>query len=308
MPLPRREFLKKTALASSAVLVGKQEILHAMHPLPFQIPEAFKILILATNWGFKGSIAEFCQKAKTSGYDGIEVWVPRKPGDQKALQWAVQENELELGLLAAGGSSNFNTHLKEFNESVRAAAAMDPLFINCHSGRDYFSFDQNSQLIQFTTNLSRETNVPIYHETHRGRICFAAHITRRFLEAYPEMRLTLDISHWTNVHESLLVDQAETIELALARSEHIHSRVGHQEAPQISDPRAPEWKEVVNAHFNWWDKVVERKAMTGGVLTMTTEFGPPNYMPALPYTRQPIVDLWEINSYMMELWRERYKL
>jgi hypothetical protein len=39
---------------------------------------------------------------------------------------------------------------------------------------------------------------------------------------------------------------------------------------------------------------------------MLTEFGPPHYLPALPFTRQPVADQWDINVYMMKTLRERY--
>lgn len=41
-------------------------------------------------------------------------------------------------------------------------------------------------------------------------------------------------------------------------------------------------------------------------MTFLTEFGPVDYMPALPYTRQPVADQWAINVYMMEILRKRY--
>ena len=63
---------------------------------------------------------------------------------------------------------------------------------------------QNSKLIDFTIEKSEQSGVGIYHETHRSRMCFAAHITKTFLEKHPKMKVTLDISHWTNVHESLV--------------------------------------------------------------------------------------------------------
>ncbi len=74
---------------------------------------------------------------------------------------------------------------------------------------------------------------------------YAAHVTKQYIEKYPELKLTLDISHWCNVHESLLQDQQDTVNKALDRTEHIHARIGHQEGPQVNDPRAPEWDEVV---------------------------------------------------------------
>ena len=54
---------------------------------------------------------------------------------------------------------------------------LKPLFINCHSGRDYFSFDQNRQIIEFSNELATSSGVPIYHETHWARILFVAHIS-----------------------------------------------------------------------------------------------------------------------------------
>jgi hypothetical protein len=59
-------------------------------------------------------------------------------------------------------------------------------------------------------------------------------------------------------------------------------------------------------HFAWWDRVVELKRAKGEVLTVLTEFGPPHYMPALPYTVQPVSDQWAINVHMMNLLRKRY--
>jgi hypothetical protein len=41
-------------------------------------------------------------------------------------------------------------------------------------------------------------------------------------------------------------------------------------------------------------------------MTILTEFGPPDYMPTTPYTRQPLADQWAINVHMMHLLRKRY--
>jgi hypothetical protein len=109
------------------------------------------------------------------------------------------------------------------------------------------------------------------------------------------------------VSESLLADQQSTMDLALQRVDHVHARIGHAQGPQVHDPRAPEWAEAVEAHFAWWDKVVELKKAQGETLTVLTEFGPPNYMPTLPYTQQPIADQWAINVHMMHLLRKRYQ-
>jgi hypothetical protein len=135
---------------------------------------------------------------------------------------------------------------------------------------------------------------------------FAAPLTRMYMEKIPELKLTFDVSHWCNVHESMLADQKETINMALQRVEHIHARIGHPEGPQVNDPRAPEWEAVVKQHFDWWDIVADRKKKNGERMTILTEFGPADYMPTLPYTRQPLADQWAINVHMMTLLRKRY--
>lgn len=97
----------------------------------------------------------------------------------------------------------------------------------------------------------------IIHETHRGKSLFAAHVTQKYLTKIPNLRICLDVSHWCNVHESLLTDLHEEVDLAITKTDHIHSRIGHQEGSQINDPRAPELTEVLEAHLSWWDKVAE---------------------------------------------------
>ncbi|MGN7719109.1 sugar phosphate isomerase/epimerase family protein [Chitinophaga sp. 22620] len=269
----------------------------------------FELKILGTGWGFTGTIDELCGRIKKEGYDGIEVLWPAEKKAQEELFAALEKYELELGLLCAGFDSDYQKHLEEFIAATNEAATQTirrPLFINCHSGRDHFSYEQNKAFIDHTTRLSRVTGITICHETHRARILYSAPAARHYLHTIPELRITFDVSHWCNVSESLLEDQQETLDLALSRTDHIHARIGHPEGPQVSDPRAPEWEPAVKAHLDWWDKIVEAKRKAGKRLTILTEFGPPDYMPTLPYSRDPLSDQWAINVYMLQLLRERY--
>jgi sugar phosphate isomerase/epimerase len=270
----------------------------------------FELKIMGTNWGFDGTTDAFCAKAKKEGYDGIEMWWPMDKKTQDELFNALRKHGLEIGFLCGGSQNNPAEHLDHFKKMIDAAATntiQRPLYINCHSGRDHFTYEQNKLFIDHTTALAKQTGITICHETHRSRIMFAAQVTRQFIEKIPELKLTFDVSHWCNVHESLLQDQKETVDLALSRVEHIHARIGHPEGPQVNDPRAPEWEAVVKQHFEWWDKVIERKKKNRERMTILTEFGPPDYMPTLPYTRQPLADQWAINVHMMHLLRKRYQ-
>ena len=67
----------------------------------------FKLKILATNWGFNGTIDEYCSRVKKEGYDGIEIWWPTEKEDQDELFAALKKNNLEVGFLTAGHESNY---------------------------------------------------------------------------------------------------------------------------------------------------------------------------------------------------------
>ncbi len=305
----RRNFMSKTTTLASVGLITSMENLTLQNPLNFEPTAGFSLKIFATNWGFSGSMDAFCAKAKSEGYEGIEVWWNSSKQGQDDLFAALKKHQLEVGFLVGDSNRDAAKNLENFKKNLLEATSQTiqkPTYINCHSGKDYFTYEENKLFINLTTEVNKKTGIPIYHETHRGRMLFAGHIAKNFMDKNPDLRLTLDISHWCNVHESLLSDQPEVVQAALERTGHIHTRIGHEEGPQVNDPRAPEWANAVKAHLGWWDRVVEMKMKAGEPLTMLTEFGPPSYLPTLPYTQMPLANQWEINVYMMKLMRERY--
>ncbi len=305
----RRKFIKNTTAGSAALLLASLDAFSLTSKPNFTVHKNYELKIMATKWGDGSSMDDFCAKVKKAGYDGIEEWWPDDKKQQDEMFAAVKKHNLDIGFVCGAWQSNAAEHLAMYKKLIDAAAKQNiqrPLYINNHSGRDYFSFEESKKFMEHTNALSKETGIPIYHETHRGRILFAAHITKEFIQKIPELRLTLDISHWCNVHESMLDNQKETVDLALERTDHIHARIGYEEGPQVNDPRAPEWEYAVKKHFEWWDKVVERKKKNGERMTFLTEFGPPMYMQTLPYTLQTVSDQWAINVHMMHLLRKRY--
>ncbi|HEY8734465.1 MAG TPA: sugar phosphate isomerase/epimerase [Puia sp.] len=306
----RRNFLQTVGSASTALQLSSLEAMDSLSKPDLYMGNHFMLKLLATNWGFSGGLDAYCEKVKKEGYDGIEIWWPLEKKEQDNLFASLKNHDLEVGFLCAGSDSNYQKHFDQFVQMVDGAAKQTvqrPLYINCHSGRDYFTYEQGRTFIDHTTALTKSTGLKICHETHRSRLLFASPVARRYMETIPELRVTFDVSQWCNVHESLLEDQQETVDMTLQRVDHIHARIGHAEGPQVNDPRAPEWEHAVKAHFAWWDKIVEIKKQKGDVLTVLTEFGPPDYMPTLPYTRQPLSDQWAVNVYMMQLIRSRYQ-
>ncbi len=303
--MDRRTFLTSSAILSTSALLGQELDLPAYQPTT---PNAkVPIKVLATNWGFPGTLDQFCAKAKAEGYDGVELWVPMDEGERDQLLKTVAKHGLEIGFLAGSGSKDFSEHYEAYIKAVELAVAAKPLYVNTHAGRDYFSFEENTKILEKGIELSKRSGIQVLCETHRGRCAYAADVTGRYMEKLPDLRLTADLSHWCVVHESLLDGFERTVDTALARTQHVHARIGHSEGPQVNDPRAPEWRDAVKKHFEWWDMVMQHAAANKRPFqTFLTEFGPPHYLPALPYTQVPVADQWGVNVHMMKLLRERY--
>ena len=268
-----------------------------------------KVLFYSPLWGYESDdFGNYCERVAEAGYDGIE------------LNLAVDQNETEeqfrildsfgLDYLAQHSgtiTADFEAHREHYQASLKRIATFKPRLINSHTGRDYFKFEQNLELIDIAAEITSDFGVPVVHETHRGRFPYAASLTNTYLEQRPGLRLTADFSHWCCVSESFLEHQSEFVCAAIKRADHIHSRIGHEQGPQVNDPRAPEWKDAVELYLGWWDRIVACKGAAGSDhLTVTTEFGPPPYTPTLPHTQESVADQWDLNVHMLKLLKQRY--
>lgn len=64
-------------------------------------------------------------------------------------------------------------------------------------------------------------------------------------------------------------------------------------------PAAPEYEAELTAHEKWWASIWNAAAARGDKeIFCEPEHGPNPYLQALPYTRQPLADLWEVNSFI----------
>ena len=266
-------------------------------------------LFFCTRWGFADmEWNTFLQKVRDNGYDGVEISLPENEKEKDELLNGIERSGIQwIGQHWETVVPEFDRHCLEYERRLQNLASANPLFINTQTGKDYYSFDQNRMLIEIADRVAAKSGVQIVHETHRGKFSFAAHITKYYIEQLPGLQLTLDISHWCNVAESLLQDQKEAVDSAISRTKHIHARTGHSQGPQVPDPRSAEWEEALEFHLSCWDKIAQQKKEAKEQLTITPEFGPFPYMTHLPFKRTPIADQWQINEYMMTLLKKRYQ-
>jgi hypothetical protein len=203
--------------------------------------------------------------------------------------------------------ANVMEHVASLRRVVEETQEFSPLFINAHSGSDAWSRHEAEDFYGVCLELESSFGLSIAHETHRMRYFSSPWLTRHILELFPTLKITSDFSHWVCMAERLLPDCGEIIALAASRTFHVHARVGHEEGPQVSDPRAPEWQAHLAAHEAWWHQVWMSQRERGfEVSTLTPEFGPPPYMPTLPYSREPVADLAAICDWMALRQAERF--
>ncbi len=268
------------------------------------------IKFFCPRWGSENlSWDDFLIKIKSAGYAGVEYAIDNKiTKDELEGVWEKFDiHDLEIipqhyATYEADFAKHYDTYCAWF-EKIKSFKGVK---IDSQTGKDFFNFDQNRSLIDVAVNHTKNTGLEVYHETHRNKFAFAAHVTKEYLQKIPSLKLTLDISHWVNVAESFLEDQQEAVDLAISRTEHIHARVGYPEGPQVPDPRANEWQEALDHHLKWWDKIVKKQLDKNAEITITPEFGPYPYMVHLPETNKPITNQWDINIFMVNLLKERY--
>ena len=266
-----------------------------------------KLKLVKSLWGMEGTMAEKIRRIADAGYVAVEAQVPAE--DQlPEFVGLLREHGLEFVAMVITDGATPQDHFTSFRAKIETARRLEPLQITVHGGKDWWPYELQKEFFAEALDVERRIGLPVNHETHRGRPMFTPSATARLLREFPELYINADFSHFANVCESLLEDQREDMALCISRARHLHGRIGHEEGPQVNDPRAPEWAAQVAAHFAWWDEIVRARFHAGAeCFTFNPEFGPPNYMATLPHTRQPVADLWEVCLWTAKTFEQRYR-
>lgn len=261
------------------------------------------LILVKSFWGMDGTIPENMQRIAEAGYAAVEGRTA-PIGDAKEFLKLRQKLNLDyVAMVLTEGPD----HLADCRRKVEEALHYEPMQITAHCGKDSWNFEQQKEFFAEALEIEKRIGIPINHETHRSRVMFTPWTTAKLLREFPELHINADFSHWLNVCESRLEDQAENLKLCIARTRHVHGRIGHEQGAQVNDPRAPEWAEYVALHESWWDEMVKIRHAAGAEnFTFNPEFGPPNYMPTLPHSCEPVADLWEVCWWMAQRFSARY--
>ena len=261
------------------------------------------IKYICTYWGKQDiPVGTFVETALNAGFDGIELNIPAEKEFTRKLSEAMGQNNAILiaQQWLPPAKENVEQYRKRMTDCLTHLASIFPVLINSHTGKDYYSFDENCSLIETAREIEENTGVKILHETHRGRFTHHAASLLPYLQKYPKLELSADFSHFCTVSESLLEDQEEILDRIIPAVRYIHARVGHDQSAQVNHPFAPEWELNLMRFVSWWQRIIDQARDRGEeIFHICPEFGPAPYMPALPFTREPVADQWQINLDMM---------
>jgi sugar phosphate isomerase/epimerase len=274
-----------------------------------------QIKYLCTYWGSEDLSAKaFLDKVLSNGFDGVEINFPddRQFVDEfmSELERIRQTSHPDFIFIAQQVLSNEKETVAAYTERLtnrlNFLVGLNPNAINSHTGKDFFDFEANLNILHLTEAIASKSGIPIWHEIHRGRFSFHLRTLLDYLNVFPNLKLIADLSHFCVVSESDLSDQQELLTQIYPNIQHIHARVGFEQSPQVNHPFAPEWQTQLDQYTTWWKEIIALQSQNGAAyLTITPEFGPFPYMPQAPFTQEPLSDQWEVNSLMKTYLQEK---
>lgn len=274
-----------------------------------------KLECYKTLWGHAGSFALACTQAQAAGFTGVEGPAPASRDEQSRWRQQLQETGLlYIAEICTAGSyvpdraASVHEHLVSLEQKLQHSLALGPQFVTCLGGCDAWAEEQSLEFFTGAMRLAQQCELAISFETHRGRSFFNPWVTARICAQLPDLQLTADFSHWCVVCERLMDVEQDVLAQLVGRVRHIHARVGHEQGPQVTDPRLARYHRALESHEQWWRRIWDcQREQAYSRTTMTPEFGPDGYQQVDAFSGMPVGDLWEINCWMAQRQSHRFE-
>jgi len=268
--------------------------------------------VLQSVWGLEGipwadlddGLADTLRRVAAAGFDGfgVDLSVPRRSK-------TVAQVSAELGLIWEA-QCRVST-ADELAGFLDQAVALGANHLNVQIGVLEADLDRGIALMRSFLAVSRPSPLPVFYETHRGRLTNDLRFTTALLDAFPELMLTGDLSHYVVTHSMPLPVGAQNqaaISRVLERSHAFHGRVagGHQVQLALHGAWQQPW---VDQFAAWWEQGFRgwlSRTESDAQLTFLCELGPPDY--AITDARgMELSDRWAESLELKEMARELFE-
>ncbi|MDD9267305.1 sugar phosphate isomerase/epimerase family protein [Paenibacillus sp. GCM10023248] len=254
------------------------------------------------------SMEQKFEKLAEAGFSSI---LGRLPEEREAERWhrLLRDYGFSFGVQMAP----FPWAGDDISSFLRRAKQFGARYINAQVLGPYMVHSDAVNGLDSLIRQAADVDIPFYVETHRGRITQDLLRTSEYVRALPELRLTMDLSHYivgTAIGEEGADDATERLfgEL-LTRTASIHARVSNGNQVQIDigdDGEHP----LVKPFARWWREGMREwraKASEGDVFPFVCELGPPSYA-IVDREGKEISDRWRqalvLKRIAEEIWRE----
>jgi sugar phosphate isomerase/epimerase len=243
-------------------------------PPKLEIQQAWWAMIGLGNGEREWTMEEKFEKIAEAGFTGILGSVPEP---KEAEKWRRLLDEYKFSFAV----HSFPWNREDLRTLLRQAKEFGVQYVNSQV-MDNFVIDDNAvKLLDGLVAEAAEANVPYFVETHRGRVTQDLHRTVDYIRSVPNLRLTVDFSHYVLAGEmGGYSEKAEPLfKQLLERTSCIHARVSNGE--QIQVDIGPNGEHPMTEHYlRWWEEGIANwldEAQPGDVLPFVSELGPPHY-------------------------------
>jgi hypothetical protein len=230
---------------------------------------------------------------KAGGFDAVDRYIPADPKSESAVE--------ELDGLAKKygfrvGMATSIDRLDQLDIAISLAKKVGTPYVDVMTGPYTMPEAEAVRVIRAISDRFKSEKIALALQTHRGLVTQDLLRTVEYIQAIPDLRFDLDLSHYFvagEIGEDLTAAALPAFETILARAVMLDGRVSNGEQVQIDigpsgdNPHARRfaalWKKVMVA----WLK----RAKPGDILPFRIELGPPNYAILDPQGRE-ISDRW----------------
>ncbi len=249
-----------------------------------------------------GTTEEYFAMVKNAGYAGVAINLGAADRETAYTTMPLFRQH-ELGCVI----NAFPASMEDVLPVLEMAREFNAVVVNIIAQVIPSSLEEATLMVQDWMEEAEKENVNIEFETHRNSVTNDLGYTVKLLEAVPEMKLSVDLSHYVVDREISLPlrdEESELIDKILRRADAFQGRVSsaQQIQLQLEFPQHQQW---VVQFLDWWEagfRHWRKRAAADDTLIFQTELAPPEYAMTGPDGME-MSNRWE-ESLVMKGWIE----
>lgn len=241
--------------------------------MKIDIQQSWWAMIGLGNGKREWTLEEKFEKIAEAGFTGIMGSLPE---DHEIEKWRRLLDEYQFSF----GIHSFPSKKEDLQLLLKKAKEFGVQYVNSQVMDDFTIGEEAIHLLKDLIAEAKGANIQYFVETHRGRITQDLIRTVQYVNEIPDLRLTIDLSHYVLAGEGCFSEKAEEyFDVLLRRTSSIHARVSNGQQIQIDI--GPDGNHPMTERFvGWWEKGMSywlNEAKPGDVLPLVCELGPPEY-------------------------------